>query len=75
MYIVDCDIPEEPASKKIQFCRDLEKVRRIYQDGFSTLSAVRTEDEVMAEALYLLVRAHGGKGHVFRGEEITDRLV
>ena len=75
MYIVDHGIPEEPARERVQFYRDLENLRKIYQGGFSIVSVVCTEDEVMAEAIYLLVRAHGGKGHVYRGEEVTETVV
>jgi len=52
MYIVDYDIPEEPAKNKVQFYRDLKRLG-IHGKDYSTLSVFRTEDEYVANAVYL----------------------
>ncbi len=72
VYIVDYDIPANPAKERVQFYRDLKKLDSSLD--YSTLSVFRTRDKMMAQAVYLLVKAHGGCGHVYCGEEITDEL-
>lgn len=73
VYIVDYDIPESPARSKIQFYRDLKKVRRIFPSDYSTLSVFRTQERMAAEAVYLLVASHGGSAHMYAAEEIFLR--
>lgn len=75
LYIVDYDIPEEPAKEKVQFYRDMQKLRKEYPHGdYSTLSVFRTEEKTFAQAVYWLVVAHGGCAHIYYGEEITEDL-
>ena len=74
LYIVDYDIPEEPASKKVQFYRDLKKIRQYQSSDYSTLSVFRTEDECLAEAVYFLVVAYNGSVHMYKGEEVVPRF-
>lgn len=74
VYIVDYDIPELPAKERVQFYRDMRKLNNYFQSDFSTLSVFRTHDKMVAQAVYLLVKAHGGHGHVYCGEEITSEL-
>ncbi len=76
VYIVDYDIPEEPAKERIQFYRDMKTLQSKYSQkaDYSTLSVFRTCDRILAEAVYLLVVAHKGRGHVYCGEEITNEL-
>ena len=72
LYIVDYDIPEKPAKERVQFYRDMKKLQNNdFQSESSTQSVFRTHDRTLAEAVYLLVMAHGGRGHVYKGEEIT----
>ncbi|KYK32690.1 MAG: hypothetical protein HXS46_13525 [Theionarchaea archaeon] len=73
VYIVDYDIPEKPAKERIQFYRDMKKLQNSQTD-YSTLSVFRTKEKYIAQAVYLLVVAHGGHGHVYYGEEITDLI-
>jgi hypothetical protein len=72
LYIVDYDIPVSPARCRVQFYRDLEKLN--IQKQYSTLSVIRTEEEYLAKAVYLLVVAHGGNAHVYRATEIDPVL-
>lgn len=76
VYIVDYDIPEEPAKERIQFYRDMADLKREHSQnmGYSTLSVFRTGDRIIAEAVYLLVIAHGGAAHMYYGEEITEKI-
>ena len=75
VYIVDYDIPEKPAKNKIQFYRDLKKLRKNTKGlEHSTKSVLYTYDKTLAQAVYLLVNVHGGQGHVYYGEEITQQL-
>lgn len=70
LYIVDYDIPVSPARKRVSFYRDLKKLQ-VFQDfDYSTMSVFRTEEEELAEAVYLLVIAHGGDAHVYKAEEV-----
>lgn len=72
VYIVDYDIPEKPTKERVQFYRDMKKLQNNhFQSEYSTQSVFRTHDKTLAEAVYLLVVAHGGRGHVYKGEEIT----
>ncbi len=73
LYIVDYDIPEEPAKEKIQFYRDIQKLlsNTTQKSDYSTLSVFRTHDKNLAQAVYLLVVAHKGSGHVYYAQEIT----
>jgi hypothetical protein len=71
VYIVDYDIPEEPAKKRVQFYRDLKRVRTCSGvHDYSTFSVFRTEEKKLAEAVYLLVIAHGGNAHMYIAREI-----
>ena len=74
VYIVDYDIPANPARKRVQFYRDLKKLDSSSLD-YSTLSVFCTSDKMIAHAVYLLVKAHGGCGHVYCGEEVTDEFM
>ncbi len=74
LYIVDYDIPMSPAREKVQFYRDMEKLYGKVGKDYSTLSVFRTEEKVVAEAVYLLVRAHGGRVHMYVGEEVFPHL-
>ncbi|MBU7013088.1 MAG: hypothetical protein HXS46_20600 [Theionarchaea archaeon] len=69
VYIVDYDIPEEPAKKRVQFYRDLKKISVLKCD-YSTLSVIRTSEKEVAEAVWLLVMAHGGNAHMYVATEI-----
>ena len=74
-YIVDYDIPEEPASKRVHFYRDMKKLQsKNLQSDYSTQSVFRTHDKMLAQAVYFLVKAHNGHGHVYRAEEITNEV-
>lgn len=75
-YIVDYDIPVSPAKERVQFYRDMETLQRKYgsETDYSTLSVFRTHDRTLAQAVYLLVMAHHGSAHVYRGEEITQTI-
>jgi hypothetical protein len=68
VYIVDYDIPREPAEKRVQFYRDLKKMS--IEPEYSTRSVFRTEEKELAEALYWLVTAHGGTVNMYKGEQI-----
>lgn len=68
VYIVDYDIPASPARNKVQFYRDLKNI--CSRKDYSTLSVVRTQERMVAEAVYLLVTAHGGSAHMYKAEEI-----
>lgn len=70
LYIVDYDIPQSPARERVQFYRDMEKLCGNVGKDYSTFSVFRTEDKVVAEAVYLLVKAHGGRVHLYVGEEV-----
>jgi hypothetical protein len=77
LYIVDYDIPEEPARERIQFYRDMKALQNRYSKDyseFSTQSVFCTYSKILAYAVFLLVTAHGGRGHVYYGTEITDQL-
>ncbi len=74
LYIVDYDIPEKPAKNRVQFYRDLKKLS-VHQDGYSTLSVFRTEEEYLAKAVYYLVAAHGGNAHMYVAEEIIPHFL
>jgi hypothetical protein len=69
---VDYDIPEQPAKNKVHFYRGLQKLRKIKDLEHSTKSVLCTDDKRGAQAVYLLVKAHGGHGHVYRAEKITQ---
>jgi hypothetical protein len=69
MYIVDYDIPREPAGKRVQFYRDSKKMS--IEPEYSTRSVFRTEEKELAEALYWLVIAHGGTVNMYKGEEVS----
>lgn len=71
LYIVDYDIPEQPARKRIQFYRDLKQLTQKFPCDYSTLSVLRTTEEVIAWAVYTLVVSHGGTAHFYRAEEIS----
>jgi hypothetical protein len=75
-YIVDYDIPEEPAREKVQFYRDMKKLlsSSSQKADYSTLSVFRTCDKILAQAVYLLVVAHRGSGHVYAADDITDEF-
>lgn len=76
VYIVDYDIPVEPPKRRIQFYRDMKKLQktaRMHPD-YSTMSVFRTENRILAEAVYMLVIAHGGSSYVYCGEEITQEI-
>jgi hypothetical protein len=68
VYIVDYDIPREPASKRVQFYRHLRKMS--IEPEYSTRSVFRTGEKELAEALYWLVVAHGGTISMYKGEQI-----
>ncbi|MGD2250949.1 MAG: hypothetical protein PVF58_21330 [Candidatus Methanofastidiosia archaeon] len=70
MYIVDYDIPKEPAGKRVQFYRDLKKVND-GQCNFSTMSVICTEEKELAEAVYWLVIGHGGRVNMYQGKEVS----
>lgn len=72
LYIVDYDIPVSPAKTRVMFYRDLKKLGDSQDFEYSTLSVFRTDKEELAEAVYLLVMAHGGNAHVYKAEEILD---
>ena len=75
VYIVDYDIPEEPASKRVQFYRDLKRLSTYFQGyDYSTLSVLRTHEKEMAEAVYFLVIAYGGNVHMYKAEEVVPSL-
>jgi hypothetical protein len=77
LYIVDYDIPEEPARERIQFYRDMKVLQNRYSEDYSdysTRSVFRTCSKILACAVFLLVTAHGGHGHVYCGIKITDQL-
>lgn len=74
VYIVDYDIPQKPAKKRVQFYRDLNRLTEYCQYEYSTLSVVRTEDEYLAEAVYFLVLAYKGNAHLYKAEEIVPRF-
>jgi hypothetical protein len=71
LYIVDYDIPKQPARKRIQFYRDLKKLTQGFSCDYSTLSVLRTTEEMMAWAVYTLAVSHGGTAHCYRAEEIS----
>jgi hypothetical protein len=73
LYIVDYDIPEQPARKRIQFYRDLKQLTQRFPYDYSTLSVLRTTEEVMAWAVYTLAVSHGGTAHFYQAEEISCR--
>jgi hypothetical protein len=50
MYIVDYDIPKDPAGKRVQFYRDLKKVGDD-QCNFSTMSVICTHKRELAEIM------------------------
>ncbi len=71
VYIVDYDIPVEPAKKRVQFYRDLKRLSTFSQNyDYSTLSVIRTKEKQVAEAVYFLVVAHGGNAHLYEATEI-----
>ncbi len=75
LYIVDYDIPEEPARDRVQFYRDLKKLSTAFQKwDYSTLSVLRTQEEELAKAVYLLVIAHRGNAHMYVAEEIIPHF-
>jgi hypothetical protein len=76
LYIVDYDIPVEPVRRRVQFYRDLNQVlgKCGTPPEYSTRSVFRTPHMMLAEALFMLVLAHGGSGHVYCGEEITGNF-
>jgi hypothetical protein len=75
VYIVDYDIPEQPAKKRVQFYRDLKKLAKCFQNhDYSTLSVFRTGEEQLAEAVYFLVIAHGGDAHMYEAIEIVPHF-
>jgi hypothetical protein len=61
LYIVDYDIPEEPARERIQFYRDMKVLQNRYSKDyseFSTQSVFCTYSKILACAVFLLVTAH-----------------
>ena len=75
LYIVDYDIPEEPARNRVQFYRDLRKLSKAFQKwDYSTSSVLRTQEEGLAKAVYLLVIAHSGNAHMYVAEEIIPQF-
>jgi hypothetical protein len=76
LYIVDYDIPAEPVRRRVRFYRDLDKIldKCGMLPEYSTRSVFRTPHMMLAEALFVLVLAHGGSGHVYCGEEIIGNL-
>ena len=68
VYIVDYDIPKDPPSQRVQFYRDLKKVNG--QGNFSTKSVICTEEKELAEAVYWLVIAFGGRVNIYKGKEV-----
>jgi hypothetical protein len=72
MYIVDYDIPKDPAGKRVQFYRDLKKVND-GQYNFSTMSVICTEEKELAEAVYWLVSTYGGRVNMYEGKEVSPR--
>ncbi|MGD2251187.1 MAG: hypothetical protein PVF58_22540 [Candidatus Methanofastidiosia archaeon] len=70
MYIVDYDIPKDPAGKRVQFYRDLKKVND-GQCNFSTMSVICTHKRELAEAVYWLVTAYGGRVNMYKGKEVS----
>lgn len=71
VYIVDYDIPESPAKNRVQFYRDLKRLRRCFHYDYSTLSVFRTQKKEVAEAVYFLVIAHGGNAHMYVATEVV----
>jgi hypothetical protein len=72
MVIIEMtDIPEEPARNKVRFYRDMKRLREYSEYEYSTLSVVRTSVREVADAVYLLVMAHGGCAHMYRAREIV----
>ncbi|MGD2251034.1 MAG: hypothetical protein PVF58_21775 [Candidatus Methanofastidiosia archaeon] len=74
VYIVDYDIPEEPTKNKVRFYRDMKRLREFSEFEYSTLSVVRTSVREVADAVYLLVVAHGGCAHMYRATEIVFQV-
>jgi hypothetical protein len=68
VYVVDYDIPREPAGKRVQFYRDLRKINTGLK--YSTKSVFRIEEKELAEAVYWLVIAYGGIVNMYKGEEV-----
>jgi hypothetical protein len=70
VYIVDYDIPKDPAGKRVQFYRDLKMVND-GQGNFSTMSVICTHKRELAEAVYWLVTAYGGRVNMYQGKEVS----
>jgi len=60
-WIVDYDIPSEPASKRQQFYRKLTRIleKMNVEKDWSTQSVVIVKDEEVAKAVHALARAYG----------------
>ena len=77
VYIVDYDIPQKPAKKRVQFYRDLSQLTQYCHYEYSTLSVARTEDEYLAEAVDLHVKNFfkiGLLGYDRRPSVVSNRL-
>jgi hypothetical protein len=68
VYIVDYDVPREPAGKRVQFYRDLKRVSDSLK--YSTRSVLYTKERELAEAVYWLVMAYNGTANMYKGKEI-----
>lgn len=71
MYIVNHDIPKEPAGKRVQFCRDLKMVRTC-QCKYPTVSDLYTRKGVSSNCI-LVAMAYGGTVNMYKGKEVSPR--
>jgi len=72
-YLVDYDIPKEPASQRVKFYRELRELRRRYKhftNKFSTCSVFYTLDHTLATEVYNLVKGYGGDCHLYEATQL-----
>ncbi len=73
IYLVDYDIPREPASKRMRFYRkfrDLRRKHKLFMSKFSTRSVFYTRNKAVAADVYNLASKYG-RSHLY---EVTQLL-
>lgn len=75
LYIIDYDIPRDPASNRVAFYRHLAKLKKAYgYEGESSRSVLKTRDSDLAFRIYELALSYGGRANVWKATKLTDLL-
>lgn len=72
VYIVDWDIPTEPAWRRAYFYKKLQKLRREYgfEGSLSTASVLIIQDRDFAMAVHALASEYG-RSNIYEGRRIN----